>query len=231
MWNQINRNKVFIIVPAYNEQTVIQHVIDELEKLPYQIIVVDDGSDSALDDILQNRHVFLVRHSINLGQGAAIQTGIDFALSMNAEYIITFDGDGQHQAEDVDILLNNILKYKVDIILGSRFLSKPANGITKKRIALLSMARYVNFLFTGLFLSDAHNGLRCFTKTVAQRINLQQNRMAHATEFLSLARKNKFTYKEVPVTVHYTIYSKEKGQSFSSSFRIFLDLIINKLVQ
>lgn len=231
MWELKDKNKIFIIVPAYNEQTVILRVIEDLKTYPYQIVVVDDGSHPSLDKILLNKKVYLLRHSINLGQGAALQTGINFALSRCAEYIITFDADGQHQAGDVNRLLNDILKYKVDIILGSRFLGNQATGITKGRITLLSIARYINFILTGLLLSDAHNGLRCFTGSFAQKMKLTENRMAHATEILFFIRKNNFTYKEVPVNIQYTAYSKEKGQSFWSSFQIFLDLIKNKIVQ
>jgi glycosyltransferase involved in cell wall biosynthesis len=229
MSTHINPKDVFVIIPAYNENAIIQSVIRELLPFKYNIAVVDDGSVKSLYPLLDKMPVHYVRHKINLGQGAALQTGIDFAVSIQAKYIVTFDADGQHQPSDIDKLLQVLIEHKADIVSGSRFLEGASRNMSFMRKALLQIARYVNFIFTGLLLTDAHNGLRAMTRDAAQKIHLQENGMAHATEILHQIKKNKLKHKEVPVTIHYTDYSKKKGQTLISSFRIVFDLLLNKI--
>lgn len=229
MSNPINTRNVFIIIPAYNENTIIESVIKNLLPFKYSIVVVDDGSAKSLAPLINQLPVYFIRHKINLGQGAALQTGIDFALARKVSYIVTFDADGQHQASDIDKLLQVLGSDKADIVSGSRFLKGAAQHMSFMRRQLLQIARYVNFIFTGLLLTDAHNGLRAMTREAAQKIQLQENGMAHATEILHQVKKKKLKHKEVPVDIHYTEYSKKKGQTLFSGFRIFFDLLLNKI--
>ena len=173
--------------------------------------------------------VYYIRHLSNLGQGAAIRTGMELALKKKAAYIVTFDADGQHEAGDIEKLLQTLLHEKADIVSGSRFMEGSSHNMATKRKLLLQIARYVNFIFTGLLLTDAHNGLRALTREAAQKIKISENGMAHATELLRQIKKRNLRYCEVPVTIHYTEYSKKKGQTLASSFRIFFDLLLNKL--
>lgn len=228
MSSHINPASVFIIIPVYNEHQALQQMIDELEQKHYCIAVVDDGSAIDVYPLLKNRKFFFLQHDINLGQGAALQTGIEFALSKGADYIVTFDGDGQHKIKDVDNLLNALSETEADIVLGSRFIEHGKQVPLRRRL-VLQTARIVNFLFTGFLLSDAHNGLRAMTRYAAEKIQLKENRMAHATEILSLIKKHHLKYVEVPVEIHYTKYSLEKGQTAMNSFRIFFDLLLNKI--
>jgi polyprenyl-phospho-N-acetylgalactosaminyl synthase len=229
MSNHINPREVFVVIPAYNENAIIQSVIKELLPFQYNIVVVDDGSVKSLFALLNKMPVYFIRHRVNLGQGAALQTGIDFALSKQANYIVTFDADGQHQASDIDKLLQVLINDKADIISGSRFLEGSSHNMPAKRKALLQIARYVNFIFTGLLLTDAHNGLRVMTREAANKIQIRENGMAHATEILHEIKKKRLRHKEVPVNIHYTDYSTKKGQTLVSSFRIFFDLLLNKI--
>ena len=219
---------VFIIIPAYNEEKIIRDVLQGLIPFQQQVIVVDDGSATALQPLLKDLPVTVLRHSINLGQGAALQTGFDYALSKQAGYIVTFDADGQHLPADIEKLLAPLQSGEADIALGSRFLSAGSN-IPSGRKRLLRFARLVNYIFTGLLLSDAHNGMRAMTAAAAQKINLRQAGMAHATEIIAEVRKKKLRYKEVPVNIQYSTYSKAKGQSAWGSFRIFFDILLNKI--
>lgn len=229
MSNLINSKDIFVVIPAYNENTVIQDVVKQLLTLNYNIVVVDDGSAKSLYPLLDKMPVYYMRHKINLGQGAALQTGIDFSLSKQAKYIVTFDADGQHQPKDIDMLLQVLINNEADIVSGSRFLEGASHNMPVKRKFLLQIARYINFAFTGLLLTDAHNGLRAMTRESAQKIQLQENGMAHATEILRQIKKGKLKHKEVPVTIHYSDYSTKKGQTLISSFRIFFDLLLNKI--
>jgi glycosyltransferase involved in cell wall biosynthesis len=221
--------KVFVIIPAYNEQKVITQVVEKVINASYQVIVVDDGSTSSLKPILHHLTAIVLRHNINLGQGAALQTGIEYALEKQADYIVTFDADGQHQASDIITLIQPLLEGRCDVVMGSRFLMNASHNMNYKRRLILYLARIFNFITTGLLLTDAHNGLRAFTRKAASHIQIHQNGMAHATELLHIIKKEKLRFIEVPVHVLYTDYSYQKGQSPWNSFRIVFDLFLNKI--
>jgi len=193
--------RVFIVIPAYNEHKVIYDVVSGLSHLPYSIIVIDDGSDGSLYNHLHATKVIYLRHKINLGQGAALQTGIEFALSQGAEYIITFDADGQHSPDDIEKLLSTIKNTNVDVVLGSRFLDTASSNMSFSRKVVLHTGRIINYFFTGLLLTDAHYGLRGFKASAAAKIKITENRMAHATEILNQIKRNKMLFKEVPVNI------------------------------
>lgn len=229
MSNLINSRSVFIVVPAYNESTTLQLVVKQLLTHGYTPVVVDDGSAKTLKPFVSTASAFFIRHRVNLGQGAALQTGIDFAISKNAAYIVTFDADGQHDATNINELLQTLIETNSDIVLGSRFMTGSVHNMPGKRKRLLKLARYINYFFSGLLLTDAHNGLRVMTYAAAKKIQLRENRMAHATEILSQIKNNKLKYIEAPATVLYTDYSRQKGQTVWSSFRIFFDILLNKV--
>ncbi len=224
----INTRDVFVIIPAYNEEKVIEKVLHELSPMHYSIVLVDDGSFQDLGLLLKGFPLFLLRHKVNLGQGAALQTGIEFALARKAKFIVTYDADGQHQATDIDKLLGPLVTREADITLGSRFILNTSRIPAGKRI-VLQIARFINFFFTGLLLTDAHNGLRAMTREAAVKIRFRQSGMAHATEIIGEIRKHRLRYKEIPVTIQYTDYSKQKGQTVWGSFRILFDILLNKI--
>ncbi len=224
-----NRQTVFVIIPAYNEQAVIRDVLEQFRSYNYSVVVVDDGSTKELEELLSGIPVYLLRHRVNLGQGAALQTGIEFALSKDAEYIVTFDADGQHDVKDIAMLTEPLMQHQADVALGSRFLKDTAHNIPAKRKTLLQIARRFNFLFTGLLLSDAHNGLRAMTRKAALTIKIRENGMAHATELLAQIKNKKLSCVEIPVNIYYSEYSKKKGQTMRSGFRIIFDLLLNKI--
>ncbi len=173
--------------------------------------------------------VHYLYHRINLGQGAALQTGIDYARKMNPDIIITFDADGQHTINDFTALIMPILRQEADIVLGSRFLPDSGTILSFPKRMVLQVARFVNFLFSGLLLTDAHNGLRALNRKAYEKISIRENRMAHASEILFEIRKHQLRFMEVPVHIFYTDYSKQKGQSVFDSIKILFDLILHKL--
>lgn len=226
---RVNPSAIFVIIPAYNEGAVIRSVVDQLATYHYSIVIVDDGSAENLYPFLKEAPIYFLRHKVNLGQGAALQTGMEFALSQGAEYLVTFDGDGQHEASDIGKFIDVLVADKADIVLGSRFMADAAHNMTRRRKATLQMARYINYMFTGLLLSDAHNGLRALNRKAAEAIKIHENRMAHATELLAQIKHKQLRYTELPVQVYYTDYSRAKGQTLWSSFRILFDLLLAKL--
>ena len=219
--------RVWVVIAAYNEASVIGRVINEVKRRGYTVVVVDDGSSDRTAEASAPAHV-LVRHPINLGQGAALQTGIDFALESGADVIVTFDADGQHRAADIEKLVQAIRVADVDFALGSRFLAC-SDGMPAARRILLKAATLFTQLTTGLRISDTHNGLRAMTRRGADVIRLRQNRMAHASELLEQIARSGLGYVEVPVTIEYSRYAMAKGQRLADSLLILFDLSAQRL--
>jgi glycosyltransferase involved in cell wall biosynthesis len=156
-------NKIFVIVPCYNESCIISTTITALLQQGYKVIVVDDGSNNNCREHFSTMPVYYLQHAINLGQGAAIQTGIDFALQKGAEYLVTFDADGQHDVKDIGKMIHKLEAEKLEFVFGSRFLEGAQTNVDKTRRALLHISRFTNFFISGVLLSDSNNGLRVFT--------------------------------------------------------------------
>lgn len=225
------KSETAVIIPAYNEGKVIAGVLASvLEKFPF-VVCIDDGSKDDTSFWAGKTSSKLVVHPINLGQGAALQTGIEYALlNSNMKYFVTFDADGQHSLEDVDNMLSELKKDEVDIILGSRFLGKVENISTLKKV-ILKLAIVFSNNTTGVKLTDTHNGLRVFNRKVASRLNIQMADFSHASEIIERIAEEKFRYKEMPVTITYTDYSRSKGQSMINAINIGFDLMLNRLIK
>ena len=221
---------VFVVVPAFNEVGVIQAVIGPLVGMGYRVVVVDDGSTDGTWNLVKQWPVHKARHPINLGQGAALDTGTQLALAAGAEIIVHFDADGQHQAEDIAALVEPLCRGQSDVALGSRFLrATDAQQVPWSRRVLLRCAVVVNGLLTGIWLSDAHNGLRAFTRAAAEKIRLKENRQAHASEIMIQMREHRLRYTERPTTIGYPPYARAKGQSGWNAISIVMDLALRKI--
>ncbi len=210
-----------VVIAAFKEGKVIRGVVGEVVAAGYPVIVVDDGSPDDTATAAAIAGVSVLRHSINLGQGAALQTGIDYALRRGARQIVTFDADGQHSVEDIPELIAALVH--ADIALGSRFLGKDVIGAGARRKALLRTATLVSNKLSGLKLTDAHCGLRAFRASVAPQLRITQDRMAHASELLRNIQRSGLRVVEVPVTIKYTEHSKQKGQGGFQAIRILFD--------
>jgi glycosyltransferase involved in cell wall biosynthesis len=226
-----NRSDVCIIVPAYNEAAAIHDVLFKLARLPYHVIVVDDGSADDTSRRALTHPVTVLRHTCNLGQGAALQTGITYSLRLpETRFIVTFDSDGQHAAVDVDRLLAPLRAGTHDVVLGSRFLKDGgAVNIPRLKRLLLHCAVWFTRLTSGLSVTDTHNGLRALTAEAARKLNITHNRMAHASELLSQFARLRVRYCEVPVTVTYTPYSMSKGQAMLNAVNILWDMTVARM--
>ncbi|HEY0248878.1 MAG TPA: glycosyltransferase family 2 protein [Gryllotalpicola sp.] len=214
-------------MPLFNEEAVIGSVVEGAIAVFPHIVCVDDGSS---DDSAARAHAagaVVLRHPVNLGQGAALQTGIDYALAQpDCDYLVTFDADGQHQVADAAAMVHRLETEPLDVVLGSRFLDTRTELGWLKRLVLRTAVLFER-AGTGIKLTDAHNGLRAFARSGASRIQIHQNRMAHASEIVSEIAKNKLRYAEQPVHVVYNDYSKAKGQSVWNSINIISDLFLN----
>jgi glycosyltransferase involved in cell wall biosynthesis len=222
-----NQSDVWVVVPAFNEARTIGQVLADLAQQGFHTVVVDDGSTDPTGASALAFPVTLLRHAVNLGQGAALQTGIRFALSRpDVKFIATCDADGQHQAADLVRMVSVCREGAYDVVLGSRFLEGgAAPGLDLPKRLALKLAILFTRVATGLALSDTHNGLRVMTATTAGRIRLTQNGMAHASEILSQIARLRLRFCEVPVAVRYTSYSRAKGQSVWNSVNIVVELL------
>lgn len=219
-----------VVVPAFNEADAIVDVLARLCTLPCAIVVVDDGSTDSTYDVCRQYPVHLLHHACNLGQGAALQTGMAFALSrLGPEYLVTFDGDGQHQLHDIAALVSALSTGACDVALGTRFgRAADAARVPRGRRAVLKAAVVFTRFFAHMRVTDAHNGLRAFTAPAAARVDLRQNGMAHASEFLSAIRRERLRWCEVPVSVAYTEYSGRKGQRGVGALDVVWDLVAGR---
>jgi glycosyltransferase involved in cell wall biosynthesis len=228
----MDKKNIFIIIPAYNEATVIRETLKPLVAGGYRIVVVDDGSTDGTCAAIRSLPVTVIEHSINLGQGAALQTGMAYALSRGAEILVHFDADGQHDHHDIERLIQPILEGRADITLGSRFLDKKhTREIPPLKRILLRLATLFTMLVSGIRLTDTHNGFRAFSRKAAQQIEIRENNMAHASEILHKIARAKLSYTEIPVRVFYTQYSQGKGQSIFNSINILFDFIIGRFLK
>lgn len=208
----------------YNEAAVVGQVVTNLLTTFSNVVCVDDGSTDGSQEAARQAGAVVVQHPINLGQGAALQTGIEYALQdPDLGCIVTFDADGQHRVEDAAAMAQRILSGEAEIVLGSRFLDDRTNLSRAKRL-VLKTAAVQSRMSTGLNLTDAHNGLRAMNASVGARINLTQNRMAHASELVNQIAAMKVRWVEHPVEIIYTDYSKAKGQSLLNAVNIVAEL-------
>jgi glycosyltransferase involved in cell wall biosynthesis len=219
--------KIFIVIAAYNESRAIREVVDKLLYSYRNIVVVDDGSMDDTAGSVAGSGAHVLKHWINRGQGAALQTGLEFAVSQAADVVVTFDADGQHDVKDIAQLIQPILAGECDVTLGSRFLGR-AYDIPVMRKLLLKAGVLFTRIFSRVRVSDSHNGLRALSRDAAASIRLTMDRMAHASEILDQIRQGKWRYKEVPVSIYYSEYSMAKGQSSWNAVKIGLQLLVKR---
>jgi glycosyltransferase involved in cell wall biosynthesis len=225
------RESVWVVIPAYRETQVLGPVVAKLRALGWRVVVVDDGSDDGTAEAARSAGAWVLEHPVNLGQGAALRTGFAFALAdPGTRSVVTFDADGQHDQNAVAELIRPLETGETAVTLGSRFLAgaSAAESIPASRKALLRLATSLARWTTGLKLTDTHNGLRAFRREALERMVLQQDRMAHASEILTEIARLELPYREIPVRVNYTAYSLSKGQGVIDAVSVLWDTLIAK---
>jgi glycosyltransferase involved in cell wall biosynthesis len=219
---------IAVVVPAFNERRQIALVVGQLLPRCSRCIVVDDGSSDGTADAAAAAGAVVLRHMVNRGQGAATLTGIRYALLDGPDVIVSFDADGQHDAEDLPALVAPILAGRADIALGSRFLGR-TEGMPRSRRLLLRGGILFTRAFSGIRVTDVHNGLRAWSRNAAGQLTITLDGMAHASEILDQIRTHRWRFVEVPSTIRYSEYSLRKGQSAFNSIRIVAELIMQRL--
>lgn len=215
-----------ILVPAFNEAKTIESVVKELLSVGDSVVVIDDGSTDDTATLARSAGATVLQHTLNRGQGAALETGQIFARQQGADFVAHFDADGQFDTNDIPRALNLLKNNNTDIVLGSRFLGRQQSIPFLKRNVLLPVARLIDKLFGSVSLTDAHNGFRVMNACALHALQLTQDRMAHASEIPQLIRRHNLRYVELPVLVSY----REFGQGPVGGFKILRDLLVGKFI-
>jgi glycosyltransferase involved in cell wall biosynthesis len=224
------RYGTFVVIPAYNEAACIEEIVREVRAQYPNVVVVDDGSSDHTFEAARCVAPYILRHAINRGQGAALQTGIEFALARGAEFVVTFDADGQHCTEDIQAMVAPISRGECQITLGSRFLGGTDNIPSERRRTLRAAVLFTRVV-NRVNVTDAHNGLRAFSRRAARKINITLDRMAHASELIDQIRWSGLPFKEIPVRIRYTDYSLKKGQSSRNAIGIVVQYVLGRILQ
>ncbi len=219
---------VWVVIAAFNEASVISNTVIGVHQHFANVVVADDCSTDNTAELAFMAGAHVISHPINMGQGAALQSGISYALQMGAEYVVTFDADGQHDASEIAPMLDALQHSGCDVVLGSRFLGTVTN-ITWQRRLLLGAALWFTRITSGIRLTDVHNGFRVLSRKFCEVFEFSQNRMAHASEILDHIASHKTSFIEYPVTITYSAYSISKGQRSSNSIRIVMELIMGAI--
>jgi len=224
--------KVVIVVPAFNESSVIYNVLKSIPKKIkgtslVDVVVVNDGSSDNTQSEVRRAGIPVINHVINRGLGAAIRTGIEYARKKKAAIMVTFDGDGQHDPSDIEKIIRPVFQKKADLVIGSRF--KKSKNVPLDRFFLNWFANVVTFLFYGVVTTDSQSGLRAFSKKALNLIDFKGERMDFSSEILLEAKKNKLKIAEVPIRAIYTEYSRKKGQKNLNAIPTFSRFLVRLL--
>lgn len=215
------------VVPACNEEQSVGNVVRELLSVVDQVVVIDDGSTDATAQKARDAGAVVLQHRVNRGQGAALETGHEYARRNGADIVLHFDADGQFSITDIAPAKEALLHSQADVLFGSRFLADTSAMPWFKRMILFPIAAWINRTCFGIDLKDTHNGFRLLTKNALQVIRITQDKMAHATEIPVLAKKAGLTYIEFPVTVTYHEY----GQGLLDGVDVVTDLVTGTFIQ
>ncbi len=222
------KNSLWIVIPAYNEETVIESVIAEVRRAGYEnILVVDDGSKDATFEVAQKTGVKVLKHRLNRGKGAATKTGIEATKLFDADIIVTMDGDGQHNPSDIDRLMVPIQNKKADVVLGTRL--KNPKGMPWYKIVHNMIGNAIVWYLYGLWVSDSQSGFRAYSRYAAEHIDTKTDRYEYDSEVIREIYKHKLKYREIPIEVRYTEYSmgKLQKQSFLTGIKTFFRMVFH----
>lgn len=220
---------VYLVIPAYNEEKHVKKVLYDVANLGYKIILVNDGSkDNTLKlarevQKLYPHQVFIVSHVINRGLGAALKTGMTVALKHGAQYIITFDADGQHAFEDISKVVKPLKESKADAVIGSRIF----DDMPRTKHFANDVMNILTHIFYGIKVKDSQSGLRAFSAKAAKEINVVSPGYGVSSEFIKEIKDNHIEFDEVPITTIYTDETQHKGTNAIVGIKIMFKMIID----
>ena len=219
--------KISCVIPAWNEEKNIARVVAGVRPYVDEVIVIDDCSRDNTAELAETAGAVVFRHPINRGQGAALQTGNEYALAHEADIIVHFDADDQFLASEIKDMVAPIIAGQADIVFGSRFLGKKANLPAIKKYIIMPLAYIFTRFILGIKLSDPQNGFRAMSRLAAEHIKIGNREMAHNSEIQIKAFQEKLRVAEAPITVVYHHF----GQKFSGGFKVIRDLLIHGIIK
>lgn len=223
MW--IEPDDILVLIPAFNEGNRIASVIESVKQLGYRhVLVVDDGSDDDTSVVSGNAGAIVLSHLINRGPGAATMTGIQYARKKKFQYVVTIDGDGQHDPKDIDALVEEMKSSNVDIVIGDRF-SGGTNEIPRVRKVFNAAANLITKVFADKNVSDSQSGFKILGPRAIAEIDIHIDGYGFCSElFIQGARKG-LTFSQVPIKVYYPLETRQKGQNFREGIRTAAQII------
>jgi UDP-N-acetylglucosamine---dolichyl-phosphate N-acetylglucosaminyltransferase len=218
---------VLVVVPAYNEEGPIAGVITNLRAAGYErVLVVDDGSTDGTVEQARQAGAMVIRHAINRGLGGGIGTGFAAAQWLKATALVTIDADGQHDPRELDALLAPVLANEADVVVGSRV--RQRQEMPWYRRCANQLANCLTFMIFGKWSSDSQSGLRAFSRTAIERMEIKTSGFEVSSEVIGEVGRLGLRYTEVPIRAIYTEYSLSKGQSFGNGIRTLAHLILRR---
>lgn len=221
----MNKLKVAVIIPAYNEGLVIKNVVSgvykeflDSKKYTVDVIVIDDGSKDNTYEAAKGAGAKVVKHIINSGAGAATSTGLSYARQNAYDVAATIDGDGQHLTSDLRKCIDVSISEGTDLLVGSRLID--SDGMSRTKVLGNRGLSFVTYLFFGVYVTDSQSGLRVFSKTAIDTLQWKSTGYEFCSEMLWRAKQADLSIKEAPIKALYTDYSKSKGQSNWNAFNI-----------
>lgn len=210
----------WVIIPAYNEAERIKLVLEKTKLLTKHIIVVNDGSKDDTNSVVREAGVLVLDHMINLGKGAALRTGCDYALQKKAKILVVMDADGQHEPEDIPRFIKILEEKKLDVVFSYRKLNKTMPLILKFGNNVMSLL--INWLYN-VDLKDSQSGFRCFTAEAYKKIRWNASDYSMESEMIARVGNNKLSYGEIPIQ---TIYlDKYKGTTIIDGIKVVLYIL------
>lgn len=220
--------KTFVVIPAFNEEKVIQAVISEIKKADYNdIIVIDDGSSDETFSKANGAGVIVLKHLINRGKGAAVKTGIEAAKILGADIVVTMDADGQHNPSDAKKMVD-LINGGFNVVLGTRL--KKSKGMPSYKILANYLGNFFTWLIYGLWVSDSQSGYRSYSQRAIHLIDTKTDRYEYDSEIIREIKRNKLKFSEVPIEVRYTKYSmnKKHKQNLKNGLKTLIKMIISE---
>ncbi|WP_458456948.1 glycosyltransferase family 2 protein [Methanobrevibacter sp.] len=225
--SQEDKKSTYVILPAYNEATRIQPVIEEIAKKGYKMVIVNDGSsDNTLDIVKQSQrkyphNIYIYSHVINRGVGVAMQTGFDAVLKYNPKYIVNMDSDGQHDADDLENVLEPLVTGRAEAVIGVR----PLKDMPLSRNIANSIMNLLTRIFYKVDVSDSQTGFRAITIDALKKININARGYLISSEFIREVNDNNIPFEEVPIRTIYTPETQAKGTNVTVAFKILIQMI------
>ena len=223
--------RIVAVIPAYNEGSRVAAAIADAKQYVDHVVVVDDCSGDDTGLVAKSAGAIVLRQIINRGQGAALQTGTDYALkTLVADVVVHFDADGQMMGSEIPMMVQPIAAGEADVVLGSRFLGKEALNMPFMRRLMIRLGTLFTIVLSGIRVTDTHNGFRALSRKAAGDMRISLDRMAHASEILDLVKTKRLKYVERPVTISYSAETLQKGQSTMKAILTAKDIIKKKIV-